>query len=403
MTNDRFHQLPQNYREYERRSIRNAIEDGRLTQTDAALLSEFVAEEAATRNLSPQRRYKLAYTLCSAARFFPHTDALTITDVYDGFDALRQARKPNGTPYKPNTIADLTKISKRFLVFLAENGHISAPAAKIQKIRTSSFDVKTKTAEDILSEEEVKAIIAATKSVRYRAMIAIMYEGGLRAIDVASLRWKDVSFYQWGARIRTDEKTGMERSIPIISYTQYLAAWKASYPGTPEGENLVFVNMRGLPMQYRGFSKAIEIFAQRAGIEKHITPHIFRHSRITHALRGGLQETIAKKTFWGNEGTDMIKTYAHLVDGDADQAFAKLAGVEIAEAGPGGALEPVQCDQCHTINVPGACYCARCGRGLTEEARKEVDSLSADLRLVMAHEPGIVIDAASRIRAQIRK
>ncbi|WP_160329523.1 tyrosine-type recombinase/integrase [Methanofollis ethanolicus] len=369
-----------------------------MTKGDAALLSEFVAEEAATKNLSPQRRYKLAYTLCTASQFFPSVDDLSLTEVYDGFDAIRQARKPNGDPYKQNTVADLTKISKRFLIFLAANQHISVPAAKIEKIRTSNFDVQTKTAEDILTEEEVKAIIDATRSVRYRAMIAVMYEGGLRAIDVASLRWKDVSFFPWGARIRTDEKTGFERSIPIISYTQYLAEWKASYPGTPEGENFVFVNMRGLPMQYRGFSKAIGIFAKEAGIEKHITPHIFRHSRITHALRGGLQETIAKKTFWGNEGTEMIKTYAHLVDGDADRAFAALAGVEIEETRPSTALDPVQCDQCHTINVPGAQHCHRCGAGLTPEARRNAEGVLSELQALLSEDPAFAIEAIQRIR-----
>lgn len=368
MTNNRFHQVPQTYREYERRSIQTAIDDDRLTKRDASLISEFVAEEAVIKNLSPQRRYKLAYTLCTSSRYFPSIGDLSLTEIYDGFGSLRQATMPNGKPYKPNTIADLTKISKRFLIFLAENQYIPVPVDKIKKIRTSSFDVQTKTAEDILTEEEVKAIIAATKSVRYQAMIAIMYEAGLRPIDIASLRWKDISFYSWGARIRTDEKTGMERSIPIILYTQYLADWKASYPGTPEGENLVFINMRGLPMQYKGFSKAVSIFAKDAGIKRHITPHIFRHSRITHALRNGLQETIAKKVFWGNEGTDMIKTYAHLVDGDADRAFATLAGVKLEEAKPGSALDPVQCEQCHMINPPGSRYCARCGIGLIPEA-----------------------------------
>ena len=40
-----------------------------------------------------------------------------------------------------------------------------------------------------------------------------------------------------------------------------------------------------------------------------------------------MQETLAKRVFWGNEDTNMITCYSHLVDDDADRAFAKLAGL----------------------------------------------------------------------------
>jgi len=38
--------------------------------------------------------------------------------------------------------------------------------------------------------------------------------------------------------------------------------------------------------------------AKRAGIERHITPHIFRHSRITHLIKENVSESVIKLMMW---------------------------------------------------------------------------------------------------------
>jgi RNA polymerase subunit RPABC4/transcription elongation factor Spt4 len=229
-------------------------------------------------------------------------------------------------------------------------------------------------------------LIEAAKSIKYKALLGVMYEAGLRSGEVASLKWKDVTFHEWGAKIRTAEKTGRLRTIPIISYRQFLADWKASYPGDPTGDNFVFLTSRGDPMQYRGLAKAVSNFAKAAGIKKKITLHSFRHSRITHALRGGMQETLAKKAFWGNQSTQMIATYSHLVDEDVDNAFAALAGVELPVSGRASeAPEPVQCPNCHLVMPPGSRFCGRCGMTLTAEAAETVNTVIKAAEAVVAN------------------
>lgn len=389
MKNERFHAKAQTYQEYERRSIEKAIQDGRITQKDASLISDFVAETAITNRLSSQRRFKMACALCTVARYLPGVNEMTTGSVYNGLAALSEARKSNGQPYTQNSKADFFKFAKRYLLYLAENGHISVPIEKIRKIKTPGFKDVTKTADDILTEEEMKALVDAARSTRYKALIAIMYEGGFRAGEIASMQWKDVTFYDWGVRITTDGKTEFPRSVPIVVYQENLARWKASYPGNPTGEAFVFVNMHGKPLQYRGLAKALENFAKAAGIQKRVTPHILRHSRITHALRNGLQETIAKKTFWGNMSTAMISTYGHLVDEDSTRAFAALAGVDIPDTRRSTALDPIQCTGCHTVNPPGSDYCNRCGLPLTEEARLSQENVVAEIERVLQRPAGI--------------
>jgi len=74
--------------------------------------------------------------------------------------------------------------------------------------------------------------------------------------------------------------------------TQYLQNWRADYPGTPEGSARVFVNSRGNPFIHATIAKRIECIVKRAGITKHVTPHLFRHSRITPMINDGVQESV---------------------------------------------------------------------------------------------------------------
>lgn len=403
MKNERFHVLPSDYRKYENKSIEKALDRKTISQDDAKLIREFAAETTVTNNLSPVRRYKLVSNLLTSCRFLPAVKDMTLGTVYDGLDQLRNGKKEDGDPYAKNTMADLVRFSKRYLLWLSENGHIEIPKDKLKKIKQPAYNYQTKTEDDILTEEEVRRIIDAARSTRYKAIISIMYEGGLRSCEVASLQWQDVTFNNWGARIRTDGKTGKPRSIPIISYRDYLAAWKAEYPKDASGENFVFLNMHGKPLQYRGVVKSIQRFAQEAGITKKVTLHTFRHSRVTHALRGGMQETICKKVFWGNENTNMIATYSHLVDDDTDRAFAKLAGVELPDVGPKSeALTPIQCPRCTHVNPPGNLHCGKCGLALTEEAQAAYDTTVTRVEELLnsPNGPEVLMTAMAHLRAK---
>jgi len=94
----------------------------------------------------------------------------------------------------------------------------------------------------MISEEKIDLMIRSCKNSRDRALIAFMYEGALRPIEVREATWSQITFDQYGAIFNTTKKTGKPRYIRLIRYYGYLAAWKADYrPGTPEGNALVFV------------------------------------------------------------------------------------------------------------------------------------------------------------------
>lgn len=397
MNNTRFHNSPEQYFAAAKKSILKGLESGRLTDDDATLIRDYVDEKSS--RLSPSRYYKTVSTLVTVRKYFAvEFRKAKKNDYYAAMNKMRYANKPDGTSYKKNTIADYTKFTKRFFTWLAEENHVEIKPDHIQKFATEKFDRKTKSNEDVLSAEEITAIIGKAKSAKYKALLGILYEGGFRISEVASLRWRDITPVDFGFKIQTDGKTGYDRNLPIRTYQNYLAQWRVAYPGDPTGDAFVFITPSGKPLQYRGVAKAIKGFVKEAGITKNVTLHSFRHSRITHALSGGMQETVAKKAFWGNESTDMIASYSHLVDDDVDNAMAALSGVDIGKKKVKEAPRPVQCPECHYINPPSTRFCGDCGQPLTVEAIRDVESAQKKLLKIMQEKPSFALQVLEKTK-----
>ena len=88
----------------------------------------------------------------------------------------------------------------------------------------------TKTAGQMLTEDEVRAMIDACQTSRDRAIIATLYEGGFRVQELGTLTWAQVKFDDYGTVVNVDEKTGAPRYIRLVTATQYLIQWKNDFP-----------------------------------------------------------------------------------------------------------------------------------------------------------------------------
>jgi len=69
---------------------------------------------------------------------------------------------------------------------------------------------------------------------------------------------------------------------------------------------------------------------ERAGITKHVTPHLFRHSRITPMINAGVQESVIKMMMmmmWGTVNTTLFETYAHFTGKDFDTEISRVYGI----------------------------------------------------------------------------
>ena len=360
---------------YSDTSLDHAREKGIIVPSDAARILEYIGELQASRNISVGRKNKIVFTLVGWRRFIGPFENLTIADVYEGISKLKTGTSTRGEPFKQNTLRDFVTIFKSFTLWMIENQYSTLPETKIRKLQTPTKDTMTKTAADLLTPEEITGMIDVCSRSIDRAIITMLYEGGFRIGELGALKWGDLIFDEYGIIVNVRFKTEKPRYLRLVMAREHLAKWRTDYPFKPEGENLVFVTERKTPLTHASIQKQLIRIANRAKIEKHITPHVFRHSRITHLIKEGMPESVIKLMMWGNIGSTMFQTYAHLAGTDIDAAILKNYGVKAlnGDKSNGIRLEPRQCEHCYTVNAPTSKFCSNCGRPLDPMTAMKLD------------------------------
>ncbi|MFA5002410.1 MAG: site-specific integrase [Methanolinea sp.] len=374
--NDAFYRIKSDYPD---RSIANGLKAGILNDRDISLIKAFVAEMQASRNTSLKRAHKFTYTLVGWRRFIGPFDQNDMVALYAGIAALKSGTSKRGKPFMKNTITDHMIILKQFYLWLIENGYSQIPEKKLRNLRPPNHETMTKVASDLLTPEEITAMVRACTRSCDRAVIMMLYEGGFRIGEIGMMRWGDLIFDKWGVVVNVNFKTNKPRYIRLVMAREYLASWKNDYPCHPMNPEMpVFITEHYNALTHGSINLQLKRIARRAGIQKRITPHIFRHSRITHIIKDGVSESVIKLMMWGSLTTDMFQTYAHLTGKDIDSEILRTYGInenETGEAFKERRLEPIQCVHCRHINAPMAGYCNLCGRSLTEEATESDDEI----------------------------
>ncbi len=371
-------------------SIDKALAAGQITPDDADLIRAYAAEYQATRHVSNLRVLKSIFELVNWRRFIrtPYRE-VTITEIHAALNLLNTVNNLRGKPFKQNTKHDYVKGLKCFLHWMIEEGHSKLSKDKVDKIKVPAVDTCTTSPDAILQEDDILAMVSQARTFRDKALLFVLYESGCRIGELARIKWKDVVFNDdstVGLTI-TDTKTRKIRHALLGASVEYLANWRNNYPGTPDPDNFVFISANGESMEYRALSQIISRTAKKAGVEKRVTPHLFRKSRITSLIKQNYQESVIKQAMWGNLGTNMFKTYVVLSEQDIDAEFREKMGLEKKEIKEDKKMAPRQCKACFAMNGPQSNFCHVCGKPLTDTARHDVESSTDTLRTLLAENP----------------
>lgn len=217
--------------------------------------------------------------------------------------------------------------------------------------------------EDLLSESDIIKMLETVKNPRNRAIIALLYDSGIRDGELLSLRRKDINLDSEPVHIMVDGKTGM-RQIPIlfsVSYlAQYINANVEMKPDDPLWCRIGSQMYNAKPVNRQGISAMLKRAAKRAGIPKRVYPHLFRHSRATY-YANKLTEPQLKKFFGWVPDSNMTETYVHLSGRDIDGAVLKANGIDKVREQK-TKLKWRVCLRCRSRNTPDAVYCNMCAK-----------------------------------------
>ena len=175
---------------------------------------------------------------------------------------------------------------------------------------------RTRHLPDVLTVEEVEQIINSipldtTKGKRDRAMLELLYSCGLRVSDLTALRLSDLFFGE--GYIRVMGKGSKQRLVPIGNVARerimiYMDCRKAK---DSKNKDILFLSNRGGALTRVMVFYVIRDAVERAGIEKTVSPHIFRHSFATHLLAGGASIRQVQEML-GHESIETTEIYTHL-------------------------------------------------------------------------------------------
>ena len=377
------------------------LEAGLIVPQEEETLREYLEEYQATRHIKIHRVIKTASDLVQWRRFLkvPYHEA-KIKDIHSAISAMMAGNSLKGTPFKANTKHDYVKAIRGYLLWLIETGKSDLDEKRVRKIKIPPRDYITRSPDEILTSEETAQIIEAAGTNRDRALIAILYETGMRIGEVALLRWQDLTPDDTGIGVYIkDQKTKRERHSRIIDYREYISAWRNEHPKRNNPNAPVFIDrFRHEALEYQAIWMIIKKAAVRAGITKRVHAHLFRSSRVTHLVQQGYAESVIKKMIWGNVNTRVYQTYCILSDQDIDRELNEKAGIVKPRDPETIPTRPRKCPECGLINPPTSVWCGKCMNPLTQEARDRREKLIMD---VIKH-PEVLLEAYRRMQEEDR-
>ena len=149
------------------------------------------------------------------------------------------------------------------------------------------------------------------RALRNLALVDLLFATGMRVGEVSALNLHDFPIAE--AVVRVKGKGGRDRLAFIVD-EQSLRIQKRhlelrSHLGS-ESEAL-FLNATGGRLSTQGIANIISQFRKDAGIERHVTPHMLRHTVATLLLRNGVDIRVVQE-FLGHASIATTQRYTHV-------------------------------------------------------------------------------------------
>jgi len=234
-----------------------------------------------------------------------------------GFLAVRV-----GDGAKPRTTARLLSSLKRFYLYLiSENIRKENPCALVDAPKLGRDLPKS------LSEQDVDNLLQAPDpesdvGKRDLAMLELLYATGLRVSELVGLTLSQINLNQGVVRIIG--KGNKERLVPMGEQAQwrlqdYFKSSRAQILKLKQSD-AVFVTNRGAAMTRHAFWHLIKRYAEKAGIEQHLSPHTLRHAFATHLLNHGADLRVVQLLL-GHSNLSTTQIYTHVAQERLKELF----------------------------------------------------------------------------------
>lgn len=265
-------------------------------------LEKFLTYLEVEKNYS--RHTLLNYRL-DIEEFFVFIDQMTIEHV-DYLVLRRFLAELRTKNHKPRTLARKLSSLRSFFRFLHREGFVTSNPAKL--LMSPKLDKKLP---NFLSEQEMFSFVEVPSSDkdmgrRDRAILETLYSTGIRVSELVGLNIEHVDLI--GQIVKVSGKGKKERLVPIGG--KAIRAIQDYLSSRPKKSNTLFLNKNGTRLSARSVCNLTHKYIKLVSENKHISPHVLRHSFATHLLnRGADLRSVQELLGHANLSTTQIYTH----------------------------------------------------------------------------------------------
>lgn len=175
------------------------------------------------------------------------------------------------------------------------------PLSSIEAILTVAYQVKSGAGTPVQRNAAIRDI----------AVLELLFATGVRVSELCSLRCEDVHLDE--GEIKIFGKGAKERYVQIANpdVLEALLSYQETYENTIEQVGTFFVNRQQRPLSDQSVRSIVNKYSKLAGVENHITPHMFRHSFATLLLEEGVDIRYIQRLL-GHSSIVTTQIYTHV-------------------------------------------------------------------------------------------
>ena len=245
---------------------------------------------------------------------------------------------------------------------------------------------------EVLTEEDIRKIVACAGSKRNKAIAFTLFETGCRIEEYLNTRIEDLTFEEKvvSIYIKKGKTKESERVVYLINSVPTLMDWISEHPfkDNPKAYLFCSIGKGKIPKGNRLYSNYVDCLLNRAAAKAKITKpanaHALRRARATDLDRKRHSKRLVEQLLGWSPNSRMHSFYSQISAQDVKNGLLEDAGI-ITNQKNKNELKPIQCPFCQTNNSPEATVCKNlsCLRPITEqgifEEKKKKDTVIKEM------------------------
>lgn len=185
----------------------------------------------------------------------------------------------------------------------------------------------------VLTPEEIEKLIKATTNIRDKAIIKLFFGTGMRSAELISIdrdQWESAQLVNHNEVVKERAEPMWEIYIegknskyrPVLFFQDVKNAVDAYLDSRDDKYRPLFISLQNRRIHWNTIGRMLHDVSRKAGLDKHVTQHVLRHSYATEMGANGMPIPVLSYNLGHSNGTVTQKVYIHMNAMHARRSYA---------------------------------------------------------------------------------